>query len=290
MPTIEQEAMGWTPAEIDAPLGLALDRDPDAQGEGVGISDGEVTRPLNAPKQDQPPRESRPTEDEAGRLRQADYTRKTQELADERRALAQREQALNAMQQQLLQVQQTLHSGTPAQKAEAQRFLDTVPGLREKLDPMAASTFDALDSYYQQREMALAERIRAEVGQSLQAQVAPVQQQARAVALQAELGQLRTQYGEDIMPYLNTPQVVDAVQKGANLLQAVAFTNPAALIELGQKQAQRATQAMNQRKLQAGLEGGIPSASATPIPQYTSGESMEESLAAVMQELQLRGK
>ncbi len=277
---------------------------PDAQGGGVPVDGAGSPLALPPPSGDAdykpgdqtPPTPQAVDTDQArlGQLRQDDYTRKTQELADERRQIAaEREQLLDLMKRQ---------QAPPDQKPGTVYDL-LPPSTRESLPVEAKQTLEALDTVVSARiEQALSQsRPGPDPGPELEqrlAQLEQVSRQARDQQLNQRLGveatAARGRYGAKLFDQY-APQVAQVLDQDIRMCEQAgsipAMTVEQALMRVAPQAVQlhwmtmgkeRALGQNQQRNANAVHGGGPPGPTAPSTPEYKGDESMAKSMAAVL--------
>ena len=123
--------------------------------EQPAAGDGEVAVAAPTPTNQDTPTPQQQTDDEGGTLRMADYTRKMQDVADQRRALEAREAQI--AEQQRVQVEATTRLTNQLQASQP-AAPDPVQALAAQLGPEEARGLTVVDQLIQERAVAIADR------------------------------------------------------------------------------------------------------------------------------------
>lgn len=264
-----------------------LDGDPIIRQDGASGSlypDGPADKPLGDSKPLAAPKDNAPDpeEQQRGYLRQQDYTRKTMELAEQRRALEHQQLALQQMQNQLL----TAQSGSAQPPANNSVLRQVIPEANwEAMDPEAKAVWSTLD---QGLKVAM-DQMRSEFQQNNQPAVDPnfigtLFNEVTTMKADQQLTQLGSKYGQEVVgQYADQIKTTMRNYPGVSAEQILDSLNPEIraqyYMQQGAKRAE-ASFAERQQQAQAGLlgQGGGPQISA----EYREGESVAETAMRVM--------
>lgn len=235
---------------------------------------------ITAPADQQPTFAPRPPDNAPGEAiqrwenMQRDYTRKTQELAEQRRQVEERQRMLEAMLAQQQQMQ-SLQTQPVAQQQSSGVIKDLLANQWETMAPEAKAVWGTLDKGFE----VFKQQMRQEMQQS-QPYVDPrALQQLQAEIIDVKAGQgmnaLAAQYGDGVMAYQDGIRNLCKQYPGLSAEQALDHLNPGIkhqyLIEQGKRLA---IEEMNQRQAAAASNGRqFPSGQISDT--YQVGESME---------------
>lgn len=157
---------------------------------------------------------------DAAKSQQADYTRKTQDLADQRRQFEQQQQT---QQQQMLQTLQNQVNNAQQQPQE-----DPYADLRARLGPDESSAIDVVRQIIKTEMGTGSEDLKTEVGQLKQgiALLAQQHQTGRVKEAAGQLQEARDKYGEALDPYAQQIKALIGVPNpntGANFTVTEAY-------------------------------------------------------------------
>lgn len=247
---------------------------PVEMGPQGGITPVE-TQPTFAPK---PPETAPAQAQDQWQNMQRDYTRKTQELAEQRRQVEEQRRMLDYMLAQQQQMQ-GLQTQPVAQQQSSGVIKDLLANQWETMAPEAKAVWGTLDKGFE----VFAQRMRQEM-QSLQPQVDPrALQQLHGEIIDVKAGQgvnaLAAQYGDGVLAYGDSIRQLCKQYPGLSAEQALDHLNPSIkqnyLIEQGKRLA---IEEMNQRQAAAASNGRqFPSANISST--YVQGESMRDTAA-----------
>lgn len=226
---------------------------------------------------------------------QADYTRKTQEIAAQKQQLDQLTQQTHLAQQQAMATLQQNSAALAGQpEPQPQTLADELQSqLDQELDAGTRNLLNMMDK----RTSGPVTEMREQIG-TLSQQVAQVvkaltqnQHLLRTVAQRPEIDALSTKYGQETVQQM-TPAVAQIMQANPNFTfeQAMAAANPGLVADTARKQALeglRLQAEADNRKIAetlgglAGIESEPTGLASSQIP-FKPGESMQESIMAEM--------
>ena len=241
---------------------------------GIGMPKETGGSPLETPV-DNPDLES------MRRSMQADYTRKTQELADQRREL-ERQMAYVS---QLQYMQQMGQQPTNAQVQEMKGILDRLPPTtRASMEPEAQQVLEIMETVIRDEvESRMKSALNGDEIGTLKRSIEELKNQQWLNAKQTEANAITAKYGNDkIQPYLT--QIAGVLQQNRNLTveQALMHVAPHVIQQYWMEQGVRHAHTQKQRQQQAALEAMRSGPSANPLTGFREGESMWDSAQAVM--------
>ena len=210
---------------------------------------------------------------------QRDYTRKTQEIAEQRRQLdteRQMMQAIIAQQQQMQSLQTQPVAQQPNPRGVIRELLESQ---WDTMQPEAKAVWGTLDKGFEVFAQRMEQRL-----QQLQPQVDPrTLQYLQAEIIDVKAGQginaLAAQYGEQVLAYADSVRQLCKQYPGLTAEKALDHLNPSIrenyLVEIGK---QRGIEEMRQQQSAAASNGRqFPSANISNT--YTHGESMRDTAA-----------
>lgn len=226
------------------------------------------------------------SEEELGRLRQADYTRKTQELAREKQQLERERQELSRLYSQMLERSQTPPTNTPAQPDDDLSFLPE--HIRQGLDPAAKDVFRGLMQQTRKSSEPLQNEVKTlkEQISSLQETITSQQQQQLQNHLAQQLSQLESKYGRDAVDQHGEAMArifgnAFGTGQPLSMEQAFAMAAPDAYMQQIQKQATNSARKTVESQFAGGLSGMEDSIGERSITQpFKEGESFLDSVKA----------
>jgi len=240
---------------------------------GIGVSKGTESA-LDTPV-------NNPDLESIRKSMQADYTRKTQEVAEQRREI-ERQMAYLAQMQAMQNMGQ---QPTQAQANEIKGILDRIPPtVRANMEPEAQQVLETLETVVRDEvDNRLKSALQSDEIVGLKRSIEELRNQQWIGAKQAEANAVTAKYGQDkVQPYLT--QVAGILQQNRNLTveQALMHVAPHVIQQYWMEQGIRQAQTQKQRQQQAALEAMRSGPSADPTAGYREGESIWDSVRAVM--------
>ena len=212
---------------------------------------------------------------------QADYTRKTQELAEQRR---ENERQMAQMMQQMQMMQQG-QQPTQAQKQEIKGILDRIPqSVRANMEPEAQQVLETLETVVRDEvDSRLKSALQSDEIGGLRRSIEELRQQQWLAQKQQESNVVTQRYGQDrIQPYMT--QIATTLQQnpGLTVEQALMHVAPQVVQQHWMEQGLRRAQQQKKQQDQAALEAMRAGPSADPTVGFRDGESMIDSARAVL--------
>ncbi len=240
---------------------------------GIGVRQDDAS-PLETPSQ-------HPDLEVVRKSMQADYTRKTQELAEQRREL-ERQMAYMA---QMQQMQQQGQQPTQAQAREIRGILDRIPPtVRANMEPEAQQVLETLETVVRDEvDSRVKSLMNSEEITGIRREIEQLRAQQWLSAKQAESSAVLQRYGQDrVQPYSN--HIANTLRYNPNMSveQALMQVAPHVVQQYWMEQGVRHAQTQKQRQQQAQLEALRSGPSADPTMGYREGESMMDSARAVL--------